>query len=129
MSAPPAKQWGTTPAISQSFPTESELASNDALIAELKRQNNFEGVEETEKRSVNYGLNYVGGLIICVQEANATADSEDRRGICQACQQKQKSSSIFNRYRGRQDFHIWELPTWCLWTWSVHTLICPFSIH
>ena len=52
MSAPPAKQWGTTPAISQSFPTESELASNDALIAELKRQNNFEGVEETEKRSV-----------------------------------------------------------------------------
>ena len=56
MAAPPAKQWGTTPAISQSFPTESELASNDALIAELKKQNNFEGVEETEKRSVHRNL-------------------------------------------------------------------------
>ena len=88
MSAPPAKQWGTTPAISQSFPTESELASNDALIAELKRQNNFEGVEETEKRSVSYGLAYEDGLTDCVQEANATIDPEGRRGICQACQQK-----------------------------------------
>ena len=88
MSAPPAKQWGTTPAISQSFPTESELASNDALIAELKRQNNFEGVEETEKRSVIYGLNYEGGLTDYVQEANVTADPEGRCGIRQACQQK-----------------------------------------
>ncbi len=82
MSAPPAKQWGTTPAISQSFPTESELASNDALIAELKRQNNFEGVEETEKRSVSYRLNYDGELTDCVQETNATANPEGRRGIC-----------------------------------------------
>ena len=88
MSAPPAKQWGTTPAISQSFPTESELASNDALIAELKRQNNFEGVEETEKRSVRYILTYDGVLTHCIQEANVAADSEGRRGICQACQQK-----------------------------------------
>ena len=50
MAAPPAKQWGVTPAISHSFPNDRELASNDALIAELKRQNNFEGAEETEKR-------------------------------------------------------------------------------
>ena len=88
MSAPPAKQWGTTPAISQSFPTESEIASNDALIAELKRQNNFEGVEETEKRSVIYGLNYDDGLTDLVQKANTTADSDGRCRICQACQQK-----------------------------------------
>ncbi|KAL6720466.1 polynucleotide adenylyltransferase [Lecanora helva] len=43
-------QWGTTPPVSVSFPTEPELAANDALVAELKRQNNFESVEETEKR-------------------------------------------------------------------------------
>jgi poly(A) polymerase len=50
MAVAAAKQWGVTPAISHSFPNEREIASNDALIAELKRQNNFESVEETEKR-------------------------------------------------------------------------------
>jgi poly(A) polymerase Pap1 len=50
MAATQAKQWGTTPAISQAFPTDAEIAANDALIAELKAQNNFESVEETEKR-------------------------------------------------------------------------------
>lgn len=48
----PQKQWGVTPPISLSLPTDSELAANDALIAELKKQNNFESVEETEKRLV-----------------------------------------------------------------------------
>jgi poly(A) polymerase len=50
--ATPQKQWGVTPPISQSLPTDSELAANDALIAELKKQNNFESLEETERRSV-----------------------------------------------------------------------------
>lgn len=50
MAAPQTRQWGVTPPISLSLPTEVELAANDALIAELKRQNNFEGTEETEKR-------------------------------------------------------------------------------
>lgn len=50
--ATPQKQWGVTPPISQSLPTDSELAANDALIAELKKQNNFETLEETERRSV-----------------------------------------------------------------------------
>lgn len=44
------RQWGVTPAISTALPTDTELAANDALIAELKRQNNFEGLEETERR-------------------------------------------------------------------------------
>jgi len=45
-----ARQWGVTPAISAALPTDTELAANDALIAELKRQNNFESIEETERR-------------------------------------------------------------------------------
>lgn len=45
-----SKKYGVTPPVSQNFPTEAELAANDALIAELKRQNNFEGLEETERR-------------------------------------------------------------------------------
>ena len=45
-------QWGTTPPVLVSYPNDSELAANDALVAELKRQNNFEAMEETEKRSV-----------------------------------------------------------------------------
>ena len=44
------KQWGITPPISVSFPTQLEREANDALIAELKAQNNFESPEETERR-------------------------------------------------------------------------------
>lgn len=44
------RQWGVTPPISQSLPTDSELLANDALIEELKKQNNFESHDETERR-------------------------------------------------------------------------------
>ena len=52
MAAPPQKQWGTTPPISNALPTPAELAENDNLIAELKLQNNFEAPSETERRYV-----------------------------------------------------------------------------
>ena len=44
------KQFGTTPPISSTLPSPTEIAANDALITELKKQNNFEGAEETERR-------------------------------------------------------------------------------
>ncbi len=50
MATAPTRQWGVTPPISLSLPTDTELLANDALIAELKRQNNFEGSDETERR-------------------------------------------------------------------------------
>ena len=52
MASPQTRQWGVTPPISLSLPTDAELAANDALIAELKRQNNFEGTQETDKRYI-----------------------------------------------------------------------------
>lgn len=39
-----------TPPIAMTLPTEKELALNDAMVAELKSQNNFEAPEQTEKR-------------------------------------------------------------------------------
>ena len=45
-------QWGTTPPVSEALPNERELSLNDALLDELKLQNNFESSEETEKRFV-----------------------------------------------------------------------------
>ncbi|KAL5362115.1 Poly(A) polymerase central domain-containing protein [Aspergillus floccosus] len=50
MATPPVRQWGVTPPISTVLPTPDELAANDELIAELKRQNNFESPAETEQR-------------------------------------------------------------------------------
>lgn len=44
------RQWGTTPPVSTALPTDKELALNDALVADLKSQNNFEAPEDTEKR-------------------------------------------------------------------------------
>lgn len=52
MAVPQTRQLGVTPPISLSFPTKAELAANDALTEELKRQNNFEGSEETERRYI-----------------------------------------------------------------------------
>jgi len=50
MAAQPTKQYGLTPPISVAAPVDAELKANDTLIAELKRQNNFEEAEETERR-------------------------------------------------------------------------------
>lgn len=44
------RQWGTTPPVSEGLPTQIELGLTDALVSELKSQNNFEAPEETEKR-------------------------------------------------------------------------------
>lgn len=44
------RKWGTTSPISEALPTEVELRLNEALISELRAQNNFETAEDTEKR-------------------------------------------------------------------------------
>ena len=53
MASTQTRQWGVTPPISFSLPTDAEIDIDDALIAELKRQNNFETSDETEKRYVS----------------------------------------------------------------------------
>ncbi|PGG98004.1 poly(A) polymerase [Blastomyces parvus] len=50
MAAAPVRQWGVTPPVSNALPTPAEIAANDDLTAELKRQNNFEAPAETERR-------------------------------------------------------------------------------
>ena len=50
MTAPTAKQWGMTPAISTTLPTTQDNAQNAALIEELKKQNNYEHIDDTKKR-------------------------------------------------------------------------------
>jgi poly(A) polymerase len=50
MTSAQPRHKGVTPPISTNLPTPAELAANDALIAELKNQNNFEAPEETERR-------------------------------------------------------------------------------
>jgi poly(A) polymerase len=44
------QQWGTTAPISMELPTEADLKANDALLAELRAQNNFPSTEDTEQR-------------------------------------------------------------------------------
>jgi len=48
--APSNPKYGVTPPISEAPPSESELRLNEALIAELRSQNNFESTDDTEKR-------------------------------------------------------------------------------
>ena len=50
MAAQQSRHKGVTPAITWASPTPSEIAANDALIDELKKQNNFESSEETQRR-------------------------------------------------------------------------------
>ena len=44
------QQWGITPPVSTALPTDHELKLDKDLMDELKRQNNFESPEGTEKR-------------------------------------------------------------------------------
>ena len=78
MAAPSTRQWGVTPPISGHLPTEAEITTNDALIAELKRQNNFESSEETEKRYVGCSSRraYTERIRGFVQEERTPVDPE-----------------------------------------------------
>ncbi|KAF2430793.1 Poly(A) polymerase [Tothia fuscella] len=44
------QKWGLTNPISVDLPTQDDVKQNEALIAELKSQNNFESAEATEHR-------------------------------------------------------------------------------
>ena len=48
--AVPQRQWGTTPSISWTPPTEKEILQNEELTDELKRQGQYEAPSETEKK-------------------------------------------------------------------------------
>lgn len=44
------KKWGLTPPMSNNLPTPQDTEKNAELVEELKRENNYEGQEETQKR-------------------------------------------------------------------------------
>lgn len=44
------KRFGMTGALSEALPTPEENRMSDALIEELKRQNNYESAADTRKR-------------------------------------------------------------------------------
>jgi poly(A) polymerase len=50
MASPENKPLGITPPISTALPSESENQASNALIEELKRQNNYESSADTQKR-------------------------------------------------------------------------------
>lgn len=90
MAAIPARQWGVTPPIITALPTDAEIATNDALIAELKQQNNFESSEETEKRYVRLASHEKYALNAALQESHTPIDPKGYSRICQAGQQEDK---------------------------------------
>jgi len=52
MAASYEKKLGLTGPLSQALPTEAEKSQSDALIEELRRQNNYESPADTKKRYV-----------------------------------------------------------------------------
>lgn len=50
------KQYGVTPPITVLPPTDKEIERNQALVEELKKQDSFESVEESQKRYVERAL-------------------------------------------------------------------------
>ena len=53
MATPGAKPLGVTAPLSLTLPTEAENQASNALIEELKRQNNYESTADTNKRYVH----------------------------------------------------------------------------
>jgi len=52
MATPESKPLGVTAPLSTALPTESENQASNALIEELKKQNNYESHADTQKRYV-----------------------------------------------------------------------------
>ncbi len=52
MATPETKPLGVTAPLSTALPTESENQASNALIEELKKQNNYESHADTQKRYV-----------------------------------------------------------------------------
>lgn len=50
MAASGEKQWGLTPPMSKSLPTQLDNEKSAELVEELKRKNNYENQEDTQKR-------------------------------------------------------------------------------
>lgn len=50
MSQTATKQWGLTPPLSGTLPSPADMEKNAQLIEELKKENNYERNEETQKR-------------------------------------------------------------------------------
>ncbi|RFU35747.1 hypothetical protein B7463_g603, partial [Scytalidium lignicola] len=46
-----SKQYGITPPLSTALPTDDEIQATNALVEELRRQNNYESAAETNKRA------------------------------------------------------------------------------
>ena len=97
MAAPPSKQYGVTPPISLVIPTKQELEANEALTAELKRQNNFEGQAETERRYALPDPEAVGFLLSEHQEICTSINTKDYHRICKTCEQEEKFASDLRR--------------------------------
>jgi poly(A) polymerase len=50
------KQWGVSPPMSVALPEKIDNDKTAELIEELKRENNYEGQEETKKRMSTLGI-------------------------------------------------------------------------
>lgn len=106
MAAPQTKQYGVTPPISSAIPTKQELEANDALTAELKRQDNFEGQAETEKRYSPQSCEFKSSVLTKRQEISIAADPENHNGIRQAGEQEEEPAAGFGRQCWREDLHL-----------------------
>ena len=86
MTAPHTQQKGVTPPISLALPTTIELSHNDNLIAELKKQNNFEASDETERRYVSRYILEIRRIILTYREQKEDSSNytEGHCGICQS---------------------------------------------
>lgn len=80
------RQWGTTPSISWTLPTEKEILQNEELTDELKRQGQYEAPGETEKKSVLCFTLSIQVILLThhLQASSPRSAAEDCRGVCEA---------------------------------------------
>lgn len=64
------KPLGITAPLSTALPTDSENQASSALIEELKRQNNYESVVDTQKRYADITDLYVRFRVILSLQAD-----------------------------------------------------------
>lgn len=85
-----SQQWGVTPPVSTAFPTDKEIVLNDALVEELKNQNNFEAPEDTEKRYVVLEVDPLSAKTS--QNTSTTNAAEDHGRIRETCRKREENA-------------------------------------
>lgn len=95
------KPLGVTAPLSTSLPTDAENLSSNALVEELRRQNNYESATDTQRRYEPDKQSPLRLLITSLQDRSAQVSADHHRRVCEASEPGARSHLCRGELRWR----------------------------